>query len=175
MADILQRSVLLLMEYSPMTGSTSISQKLYIGIGLLLTLPFVVAALVMIWNNVKTYTIYQTGQCMIISKELRKHRKTYSPSFEFTVSTLDGERLATASGYDVNRSSSSAQYEHTAVLDRFLVEHTYPCWYHPARPSKAVLVRGFDWESLLILGLSIAIGATIIVAGQYHFRNSQGR
>ncbi len=57
--------------------------------------------------------------------------------------------------YDIHHTTRSTRDEAQAAIDRFTVGQTYPCWYDPADPSIAVLVRGYQWwiwPALLIPG-----------------------
>ena len=55
--------------------------------------------------------------------------------------------------YDVQRAYSSSREDAQANLDQFELyatgHKTYSCWYDPANPSVAVLVRGYGWVSWL--------------------------
>ena len=49
-----------------------------------------------------------------------------------------------------------------AALKRFEKNKQYPCWYDPARPESAVLVRGYRpwlWWAFTVPGSFVAIGA----------------
>ena len=101
-----------------------------------------------IWENVRVYTAYQSGVCKIESKKIRddydsEDGSSYQPMFVFQVRTRDGERLATVTGYDNVASSFSFSQKDkaTSILNSFELEKTYPCWYDPEDPGKAVLAR----------------------------------
>jgi hypothetical protein len=47
--------------------------------------------------------------------------------------------------YDAVFRFSTDRVAEQAIVDSFLVGATYPCWYDPERPDRAVLVRGHDW------------------------------
>jgi hypothetical protein len=55
-----------------------------------------------------------------------------------------------------------------ALLDQFVVDKRYPCWYDPAAPEKSVLVRGFAWWHLLTLipVVFVVIGAGGLIANR---------
>jgi hypothetical protein len=52
--------------------------------------------------------------------------------------------------YDVIARFSTDRAAQQAVLDGFRVGATYPCWYDPDRPDRAVLVRGHAWDFYLV-------------------------
>ena len=47
--------------------------------------------------------------------------------------------------YDIHHLARSTRGEAQAAIDRFAEPQTYPCWYDPADPNIAVLVRGYQW------------------------------
>ncbi len=64
--------------------------------------------------------------------------------------------------YDIHRSYSSSRQGAEAAIAGFVEHHEYPCWYDPARPSVAVLVRGYSgwlWLVLLVPMSFVAIGS----------------
>jgi hypothetical protein len=53
--------------------------------------------------------------------------------------------------YDAAGVYSSGRAAKEAILARFVQGQQYPCWYDPADPDRAVLVRGFEWWMLMTL------------------------
>jgi hypothetical protein len=60
--------------------------------------------------------------------------------------------------YDAVNMFSPGKAAKQAIIDRFQVGATYPCWYDPDRPDQGVLVRGYTWSLsyVLLLG-SVAV------------------
>lgn len=72
-----------------------------------------------------------------------------------------GEAEHTTWTYDIARTVSSDESRVQAALDLFVTGEHYPCWYDPADPSVAVLVRGYTWSSIWLLALPasfVAVG-----------------
>jgi hypothetical protein len=46
---------------------------------------------------------------------------------------------------------SSDRAAQQAIVDSFRVGATYPCWYDPDRPDRAILVRGYAWYAHVAL------------------------
>ena len=47
--------------------------------------------------------------------------------------------------------SSPDRAAQQAIVDNFRVGATYPCWYDPDRPERAILVRGYAWNAYVAL------------------------
>jgi hypothetical protein len=47
--------------------------------------------------------------------------------------------------------SSPDRAAQQAIVDSFRVGATYPCWYDPDRPDRAILVRGYAWAAYAAL------------------------
>ncbi len=63
--------------------------------------------------------------------------------------------------YDIHHTSRGSEAEAQAVIDGFREQQTYACWYDPADPNIAVLVRGYQWwiwPALLIPASFVVIG-----------------
>jgi hypothetical protein len=74
--------------------------------------------------------------------------------------TVDGT-VRTTWTYDVARTASPDEARVKDALDVFLPAQSYNCWYDPADPSVAVLVRGYTWSSIWLLALPasfVAVG-----------------
>ena len=74
--------------------------------------------------------------------------------------------------YDIHHAPRSTEAEAQAVLDGFTAGQAYPCWYDPADPNIAVLVRGYQWWiwPALLIPLSfvvIGIGGLVYTALQW--------
>jgi hypothetical protein len=127
---------------------------------------------------------YQSGQCTITARQLQHEvsiststnsngsttSKTstrtdvYAPYFEYTVRTADG-RSYTASGYDGSDSYTSDRAGQQAIVDRYNIGQSYQCWYNPANPTQAILVRQPDWVVILIGGGFLLFGGLFATVG----------
>lgn len=64
--------------------------------------------------------------------------------------------------YDISQAHSSGRDEKQAVVNRFEVGKRYVCWFDPADPSTAVVVRGYSWWLWLVLIVPISF---ILIGG----------
>ena len=101
------------------------------------------------WQDLRVFTVWKPTTCTILDKEIRSSsgpgssRPSYRPAITFRYQVAGREFRCT--GWDSWALSSiygggSARY-YERVLDRFEVGRTYPCWYNPGDPSRAVLER----------------------------------
>jgi hypothetical protein len=149
------------------------------GCGTLFFLPFLLMGLgfacFLGWMFVQDLLVYQTyveGTCEITAKRLLESSDddgtTYAPHFEFQVSTQNGE-IYRASGYQRSQMYSSGRAGKEAILARYSVEQSYPCWYNPANPQEAVLARGLSlgWAYLVVFIplIFVAVGAGGLYSG----------
>jgi hypothetical protein len=80
--------------------------------------------------------------------------------------------------YDVHHTRLSTRDEAQAAIDRFEEGQAYSCWYDPAEPAVAVLVRGYQWwiwPALLIFASFVVIGAGGLVYTALHWGKSAER
>jgi hypothetical protein len=84
--------------------------------------------------------------------------------------------------YDIRQSCFSSREDAQAALDAFELysvhQRTYPCWYDPAHPDVAVLVRGSSWATWLVFTVPISlilIGAGGLVYTLLHWGKSAER
>ena len=169
---------------------------LFTGLGLLGAV-FVLVALVMLavaGNQVLQEQRYQSGQCTITARQLQHEvsistgttstgsttsTKTdvYAPNFEYTVHIPDGRSYA-ASGYDGSDNYTADRAGQQAIVDSYNIGQSYQCWYNPANPTQAILVRHPDWTIILIGGGFLLLGglfATIGIRGLLGLFRSPGR
>ncbi|MCA9101210.1 MAG: DUF3592 domain-containing protein, partial [Planctomycetales bacterium] len=74
--------------------------------------------------------------------------------------TVDGESH-TAWTYDIARTGSRDEASALAATAAFTAGQSYTCWYDPADPNVAVLVRGYTWSSIWLVALPtlfVAVG-----------------
>ncbi len=137
---------------------------------------------------------YQSGQCTITARQLlhdvsimtstttngrTTSTKTdvYAPNFEYTVQTADGRSYATR-GYDGWDTYTADRAGEQAIVDSYNIGQSYQCWYNPANPTQAILVRHLDWVIILIGGGFLLLGAlfaTIGIRGLLGLFRSPGR
>ena len=115
--------------------------------------------------------------CTILQKDIGENEGENGPVFwpeikiEYQVRE-DTYRLVT---YDIHHRYSSNREEAQTILDRFVKGQKYPCWYDPADPSIAVLVRGYQWWIWLVFLVPvsfIAIGAGGLIYTILHWGKS---
>ena len=68
--------------------------------------------------------------------------------------------------YDATGNHSPDRAAQQAIADSFQVGATYPCWYDPDRPERAILVRGHTWGAYVFLIVPLGL-LTIGVAGMW--------
>jgi hypothetical protein len=124
---------------------------------------------------------YQSGQCTITARQLLHENSTststyingtkkttstdaYAPYFEYTVRTAGG-RSYTASGYDGSNTYTSDRAGQQAIVDQYNIGQSYQCWYNPANPTQAILVRHPDWLFFLIGGVFLLLGGLFAIVG----------
>ncbi len=101
------------------------------------------------WRDVRIFTTWRPATCTIVDKSLAsrggtgRSKPSYRPDITFTYEV--GGRGYRCTGWDSwalagdYGGGSAAYYER--VLDRYEVGRSVPCWYDPADPTRAVLVR----------------------------------
>lgn len=85
--------------------------------------------------------------------------------------------------YDILKTYSSGRENAQAVLDQFVAyekvkDNRYPCWYDPANPKKAVLVRDYRWWIWLLLSVPVSfvvLGAGGLIYAVLHWGKSAER
>jgi hypothetical protein len=145
---------------------------------------FILVALVLLafaGNKLLKEQGYQSGQCTITARQLQHEISTstttnsngnkittntdvYTPYFEYTVHTADG-RSYTASGYDGSDTYTSDRSGQQAIVDHYNIGQSYQCWYNPANPTQAILVRHPDWLLFVIGGSFLLLGGLFATIG----------
>ncbi len=80
--------------------------------------------------------------------------------------------------YDIHHSTRNTRDDAQAAIDVFTEGKSYPCWYDPADPNIAVLVRGYQWwiwPALLIPASFVVIGIGGLVYSALHWGRSAER
>ena len=77
--------------------------------------------------------------------------------------------------YDIHRAYSGSRPEAEAAIAAYVEGQRYVCWYDPARPEVAVLVRGYhgwNWLVLIVPLSFVAIGGGGLVYTWLHWGKS---
>jgi Protein of unknown function (DUF3592) len=134
---------------------------------------------------------YRSGQCTITAKQLQHEVSTttsttgngntttrttttqdvYAPFFEYRVRTADGQSYL-ASGYDGSDTYTSDRATQQAIVDRYSVGQSYPCWYNPVHPTQAVLIRQLNWVLIVVGGIFLLVSLFIATIGLLIARTS---
>ena len=109
---------------------------------------------------------YAPALCTILTKQLLtrtlKDRQTYLPNFTFRVQTTSGQHYE-ASGYGVDSAYSDDRAWAQAVIDRYSIGKSSPCWYNPANPPHAVLTRDLPIRSLILSAFITGAGVVFLL------------
>jgi hypothetical protein len=111
---------------------------------------------------------YLPATCQVLDKRLGSNRfdapgpggqgkrpkEAYRPEIHFRYE-VNG-RVFETWGYDATGIYSDNRAAQQALVDSFRVGSTYPCWYDPDSPEKAVLVRGQGSLAYVLLILPLA-------------------
>jgi hypothetical protein len=76
-------------------------------------------------------------------------RPTYHP--EIKIQYEVGGRKYEVWTYETIAMFSPDRAAQQAIVDSFRVGATYPCWYDPDRPDRAILVQGYAWGAYVVL------------------------
>lgn len=143
----------------------------------LFALPFLGFFLWQAYKDFRCFTEYRQATCTIVNKRIVVNSdsdgNTHRPEFEFEFAVPDEDRVVKAKGYDNWNVSSSGRSGKQAILDRYEVGKTYPCWYDPQNPTRAVLVRRVSWMYLFALIPLVFIVVGVSIA--WHSRRGIGR
>jgi hypothetical protein len=125
--------------------------------------PLGCASLVMlVWGGLlpewRANNRYLPNSCVVLDRRLASERfddpdggarEGYHPEIKIHYQ-VDGRKYEVWT-YDALRWFSSDRAAQQAIVDSFQVGATYPCWYDPDRPEKAILVRGHAWGLYVLL------------------------
>jgi hypothetical protein len=111
---------------------------------------------------------FEQAACLVLQKKLGEKEGSsatlYRPEIKIQYEVY-GKQYSPWT-YDINyqgdRAYSSDREAAAAALEPFVEGQKYPCWYDPAQPDVAVLVRGYQgwlWLVFLVPGSFVAIGA----------------
>ena len=117
---------------------------------------------------------YQRNSCVVLDRRLQVqdvnigpgvHGPTYHPEIRILYE-VDGRKYELWT-YDAVPTWGPDKGGQQAIVDSFQVGKTYPCWYDPDRPEKAILVRGHAWVPFLLLFVPLAF-MTVGAIGMYN-------
>lgn len=100
------------------------------------------------WRDVRIFTVWERTTCTIVSTDIAssrpsKGRSSYRPEITFRYRV--GRDAYQCTGWDswalAGDYGGGSYADYQRVLDRYEIGDSYPCWYDPADPSRAVLVR----------------------------------
>lgn len=142
-------------QMSPGCGCVFFSIFLFAGLAVLIFMLYQVR------DGWRIHHEYVPGTCTILSKRLvtssDSDGTTYKAEFDFEVIVYEGAEAGgtskryKATGYDGVNVSSSGRSGKEEVLAQYIVGNTYPCWYDPNDPTKAVLAKPSAWYALFLL------------------------
>ena len=122
---------------------------------------------------------YQRNSCVVLDRRLQVqdvnigpgvHGPTYHPEIRILYE-VDGRKYELWT-YDAVPTWGPDKGGQQAIVDSFQVGKTYPCWYDPDRPEKAILVRGHAWVPFLLLFVPLAF-MTVGAIGMYNTRENR--
>lgn len=127
-----------------------------------------------IWPEWRANHHFVEGRAVVIGKALAENRETDTVTFrpDIEIEHLSDGVKHRAVTHDITRIHSSNRSDHEAALEQFTVGEEYPCWYNPADPSEAVLVRGYTWWMWLFLFLPavlLYIGGWGLIASAFQW------
>ena len=153
------------------------------------SLLFLVSGAVMLWTFVSTLAIpewranndYREATCRVLEKQLQERvteegGKIYRPEV-LAAYEAQGNRYQQWT-FDAAQMFTSGRERNQALLDRFEVNHDYPCWYDPLDPARVVVVRGYSWHVWLFIVLPVpflAIGGGGLVYAWLNWGKSTER
>ncbi|MFO7713634.1 DUF3592 domain-containing protein [Desulfosarcina sp.] len=110
------------------------------------------------WQDIRVFTVWQPTQCTVISLGIGAQQsiriraggprttgssESFRPqvTFRYVVDGIEHECTGWDSWALAGDFGGGSRKFYLRVLDRYEIGQTYPCWYDPAEPSQAVLVR----------------------------------
>lgn len=126
----------------------------FIGSGF--TLHYVTSLVIPEW---RANNEFRPTTCTVVRFRLSEQHWLGSTNYrpEFLIVYHVDEQPFQAWTYDIAQLSSGDREAKEAVRDKFQIGGEYTCWYDPANPSTAVLVRGYSWSAWSVLLVPIAL------------------
>jgi len=123
--------------------------------------------------------------CKVLDRRLDEKHGDEGPLYrpEIKIEYEVGGEIHRHWHYDIHRTYSNNLSEAQAICDSFDLydaakDNRYPCWYDPADPYVAVLVRGYGWWIWLVLTVPVsfvAIGAGGLIYAMLRWGKSAER
>ncbi len=115
------------------------------------------------FSDYQIFTTYKQATCTVTGKRVLSRKgsgsnsgTTYKAEVDFTFKA--NGRTVRTSGYDGWSIFSSGKSSKTDAIKPFQIGRSYPCWYDPQNPRKAILVKRISWLYLvpvLLMALSL--------------------
>jgi hypothetical protein len=104
---------------------------------------------------------YSQTSCFLISKQIKSAghlAQAYRADFliSYNVNGVQYNRWVSGNGMDMSFGRNFE--EQKAILSRFDIGRTYPCWYNPANPQISVLILRHNWRSIFPLLVPSSVG-----------------
>ena len=100
--------------------------------------------------------------CVVRGKRIgESHSEGVSYRAEINIEYQIAGKKYTTTTYDINGTYSSGRESKQEIIDQFDIGRQYVCWYDPADPETAVLVRGYTALAWILL----AVPATFVLIG----------
>ena len=167
------------------TGSRlfgSVGEAIFFGV--LLVVGFAGIVFGIVWLIIPEWRVnhdFLETTCKVVEKKVDpvgdEKGVLFQPKVEIEYE-VKGRTYGSVWTYDIHHTSLSTQKEADAAIGRFSKSEACPCWYDPADPNIAVLVRGYQWwiwPALLIPASFVVIGAGGLVYTALHWGKSAER
>jgi hypothetical protein len=128
---------------------------------------FAIFALGMILPAARARFVFVETRCTVLDKRLGAgNDNSWRPEIRIEYQA-DGRRHDTWT-YDAAGVYSNDRAAKEAILAGFIQGRQYPCWYDPADPDRAVLVRDLKWWMLMALIplVFVVVGIAGLIAGR---------
>lgn len=150
------------------TGSAAVGsagEALFFGLFLLLGCGGVVAIfLALVVPEWRVNHVFLAQPCVVRDKRIGETQGEAPPRYRPEIQIeyqVNGETYRTWT-YDARGAYSAGRQDKQDILDRFAVGEQYLCWYNPADPGEAVVVRGYSWWLWLAF---IVPGSFVLIGG----------
>jgi hypothetical protein len=107
--------------------------------------------------------VFVEHRCVVRDKQLARKETPDGTLFrpEIRIEYVVNQQTYVVRTYDIRQAFSAGEEDKQAILDQFEIGQQYPCWYDPADPKVAVLVRGYSWW----FWLTFLVPASFVVIG----------
>ncbi len=126
---------------------------------------------------------YVPGSCVVLDKRLADsigkfpgasggEKISYHPEIKIRYE-VDGRNYEVWT-YDAIPMFYPDRAKMQAIVDGFQVGGTYPCWFDPDSPQKAILVRGHAWAPFILLVVPVVF-LTVGIVGLRRAKENRGK